>query len=98
MVHCDACGVVPVPMEDLPVRLPRDLKPTGEGNPLAAREDFMNVACPSCGADARRETDTLDCHFDDLWMWLPTCVPKADRARADVRPSRVRSAGCPARC
>jgi leucyl-tRNA synthetase len=79
MVHCDACGVVPVAKEDLPVRLPRDLKPTGEGNPLAEREDFMSVACPSCGGAARRETDTLDCHFDDLWMWLPTCVPKADR-------------------
>jgi leucyl-tRNA synthetase len=81
MVHCAACGVVAVAMEDLPVRLPRDLKPTGEGNPLAAREDFMATSCPSCGGDARRETDTLDCHFDDLWMWLPTCVPKADRTR-----------------
>ena len=80
MVHCDACGVVPVSEEDLPVVLPRDLKPTGEGNPLAAREDFMATTCPRCGGDARRETDTLDCHFDDLWMWLPTCVPKADRA------------------
>ncbi len=81
MVHCDACGVVPVAKEDLPVSLPRDLKPTGEGNPLAAREDFMATTCPSCGGDARRETDTLDCHFDDLWMWLPTCVPKADRGQ-----------------
>jgi leucyl-tRNA synthetase len=81
MVHCDACGAVAVPMADLPVRLPRDLKPTGEGNPLAEREDFMATTCPSCGAGARRETDTLDCHFDDLWMWLPTCVPKADRER-----------------
>ncbi|HEU5063621.1 MAG TPA: class I tRNA ligase family protein, partial [Solirubrobacterales bacterium] len=80
IVHCDACGEVPVPMDDLPVRLPRDLRPTGEGNPLAAREDFMAVDCPRCGAPARRETDTLDCHFDDLWMWLPTVVPKADRA------------------
>jgi leucyl-tRNA synthetase len=79
IVHCGSCGAVPVPMEDLPVRLPRDLKPTGEGNPLAERADFLDVECPSCGAGARRETDTLDCHFDDLWMWLPTCVPKEDR-------------------
>jgi leucyl-tRNA synthetase len=79
MVHCDACGVVPVPKDELPVRLPRDLKPTGEGNPLADRPDFLHTTCPSCGAEARRETDTLDCHFDDLWMWLPTCVPRADR-------------------
>ena len=81
MVHCDGCGTVPVPAEDLPVRLPRDLTPTGRGNPLAEREDFLAVACPRCGEPARRETDTLDCHFDDLWMWLPTCVPKQDRAR-----------------
>jgi len=79
MVHCAACGMVPVAKDDLPVRLPRDLKPTGQGNPLAERPDFLETPCPSCGADARRETDTLDCHFDDLWMWLPTCVPRADR-------------------
>jgi leucyl-tRNA synthetase len=81
MVHCGDCGVVAVRKEDLPVRLPRDLRPTGEGNPLAEREDFMATSCPSCGGAARRETDTLDCHFDDLWMWLPTCVPKSDRDR-----------------
>ena len=79
MVHCDACGMVPVSKDDLPVRLPRDLKPTGEGNPLAERADFLDTSCTSCGADARRETDTLDCHFDDLWMWLPTAVPRGDR-------------------
>jgi leucyl-tRNA synthetase len=79
MVHCEACGVVPVRVDDLPVALPRDLKPTGEGNPLAERPDFLETSCPKCGGDARRETDTLDCHFDDLWMWLPTCVPRADR-------------------
>jgi leucyl-tRNA synthetase len=79
MVHCDGCGVVPVPKDDLPVRLPRDLVPTGEGNPLAERADFVEVGCPECGGAAKRETDTLDCHFDDLWMWLPTVVPKADR-------------------
>jgi leucyl-tRNA synthetase len=79
MVHCPSCGTVPVPMDELPVRLPRDLKPTGEGNPLADRPDFLHTTCPGCGDEATRETDTLDCHFDDLWMWLPTCVPKADR-------------------
>jgi leucyl-tRNA synthetase len=79
IVYCDDCGMVPVPKEDLPVRLPRDLKPTGTGNPLAERPDFLETKCPRCGGDARRETDTLDCHFDDLWMWLPTCVPKQDR-------------------
>ena len=80
VVHCEACGAVPVPVEELPVVLPRDIKPTGEGNPLAERPDFVDVACPRCGAPAKRETDTLDCHFDALWLWVPAAVPPADRA------------------
>jgi leucyl-tRNA synthetase len=80
IVHCDACGVVPVPVADLPVVLPRDIAPTGEGNPLAERPDFVDVACPTCGAAAKRETDTLDCHFDALWLWVPAAVPPQDRA------------------
>ncbi len=79
VVHCDACGVVPVPEEDLPVRLPRDIAPTGEGNPLAERSDFVDVACPKCDAPAKRETDTLDCHFDALWLWVPAAVPPEAR-------------------
>ncbi len=80
IVHCAECGVVPVPVEDLPVRLPRDVEPTGEGNPLAERPDFLEVSCPRCGGVAERETDTLDCHFDALWLWVPAAVPPADRA------------------
>jgi leucyl-tRNA synthetase len=80
VVHCEACGPVPVPIADLPVVLPRDIKPTGEGNPLAERPDFVDVACPQCGAPAKRETDTLDCHFDALWLWVPAAVPPEDRA------------------
>jgi leucyl-tRNA synthetase len=79
IVHCEACGAVPVPVDDLPVVLPRDIAPTGEGNPLAERPDFVDVACPRCGAPAKRETDTLDCHFDALWLWVPAAVPPADR-------------------
>ncbi|HET9198455.1 MAG TPA: class I tRNA ligase family protein [Solirubrobacterales bacterium] len=79
IVLCERCGPVPVPEEDLPVVLPRDLKPTGEGNPLAERPDFVDVDCPRCGAAAKRETDTLDCHFDALWLWVPAAVPPADR-------------------
>ncbi len=79
VVHCEECGVVPVPVEDLPVRLPRDVEPTGEGNPLAERPDFLEVSCPRCGGTARRETDTLDCHFDALWLWVPAAVPPEDR-------------------
>src|SRR6186997_2794696 len=79
VVHCDACGAVPVPESDLPVVLPRDIAPTGEGNPLAERPDFVEVECPRCGAAAKRETDTLDCHFDALWLWVPAAVPPQDR-------------------
>jgi leucyl-tRNA synthetase len=79
IVHCEACGAVPVPERDLPVVLPRDVEPTGEGNPLAERPDFVEVECPRCGEPARRETDTLDCHFDALWLWVPSAVPPEAR-------------------
>jgi leucyl-tRNA synthetase len=81
IVYCDHCGTVPVPLEQLPVLLPLDLKPTGAGNPLAEREDFVQTTCPGCGGPARRETDTLDCHFDALWLWIPACVPQSERER-----------------
>jgi len=79
VVHCEGCGVVPVPEEDLPVVLPRDIEPKGEGNPLAERPDFLDIACPRCGGAAKRETDTLDCHFDALWLWIPAAVPPEAR-------------------
>jgi leucyl-tRNA synthetase len=82
IVHCGSCGAVPVPEADLPVVLPRDIEPTGEGNPLAERADFVEVACPRCGEPARRETDTLDCHFDALWLWVPSAVPPEARAES----------------
>jgi len=81
IVYCEDCGVVPAPPEQIPIELPLDLKPTGEGNPLAEREDFVQTACPACGGPARRETDTLDCHFDALWLWVPACVPAEQRER-----------------
>jgi leucyl-tRNA synthetase len=79
VVLCEECGPVPVPDGDLPVVLPRDLQPTGEGNPLAECPDFVDVECPKCGGAAKRETDTLDCHFDALWLWVPAAVPPEDR-------------------
>jgi leucyl-tRNA synthetase len=82
VVHCERCGAVPVGLEELPVRLPRDVEPTGEGNPLAERPDFVEAPCPLCAAPARRETDTLDCHFDALWLWVPAAVPPEARATA----------------
>ncbi|MFT3865325.1 MAG: class I tRNA ligase family protein [Solirubrobacterales bacterium] len=80
VIHCPDHGPVPVPEADLPVVLPRDIKPTGEGNPLAERPDFVDVACPVCGKPAKRETDTLDCHFDALFLWVPATLPPEDRA------------------
>jgi leucyl-tRNA synthetase len=79
IVYCEKCGTAPVPREQLPVILPLDVKPTGAGNPLAERADFVETTCPACGGSARRETDTLDCHFDALWLWIPVCVPSQER-------------------
>ncbi len=79
IVYCESCGTVPVAKDQLPVVLPTDITPTGAGNPLAEREDFVNTTCPSCAGPARRETDTLDCHFDALWLWIPVCVPAEAR-------------------
>jgi leucyl-tRNA synthetase len=91
VVLCDACGPVPVPEADLPVVLPRDVEPTGEGNPLAERDEFVNVDCPRCGGPAKRETDTLDCHFDALWLWIPAAVPPEARAEGMFQHSELRT-------
>jgi leucyl-tRNA synthetase len=79
IVYCDSCGTVPVERDQLPVLLPLDIHPTGTGNPLAEMEEFVNTTCSTCGGPARRETDTLDCHFDALWLWVPACVPPEAR-------------------
>jgi leucyl-tRNA synthetase len=82
IVYCEACGTVPVPAEELPVLLPVDITPTGTGNPLAELEEFVNATCTRCGGPGRRETDTLDCHFDALWLWVPACVPAEARGES----------------
>ena len=74
VIQCEACGAVPVPAKDLPVRLPDDLRPTTAGNALKNNKDFLACNCPRCSAPARRETDTLNPYFDRLWQWLAPCV------------------------
>jgi leucyl-tRNA synthetase len=85
MIHCGACGTVPVPDEQLPVVLPVDLVPDGSGNPLLKDEAFLAVACPRCGGDARRETDTMDTFVDSSWYFLRFACPDNDEAMLDSR-------------
>jgi len=75
IIHCGACGVVPVPDEQLPVLLPEDLVPDGSGNPLAKSPAFYECKCPKCGGPARRETDTMDTFVDSSWYFLRYACP-----------------------
>jgi leucyl-tRNA synthetase len=77
IVHCPECGDVPVPEADLPVVLPEDCVPSGAGNPLAKRADFVNTSCPKCAGPAKRETDTLDTFVDSSWYYMRYASPDA---------------------
>ena len=91
IVYCDACGEVPVPDEDLPVELPDDVdfNPQEGVSPLATSETFMRVPCPKCGADARRDADTMDTFVDSSWYFHRYVSPNKDDGPFDVEKSRA---------
>ena len=86
IVHCERCGEVPVPEDQLPVRLPEDVDftPSDNASPLASATDWVNVECPRCGGAARRDTDTMDTFVDSAWYFHRYTDPHNDTAPFDV--------------
>jgi leucyl-tRNA synthetase len=85
LIHCEDCGVQPVPDEQLPVVLPDDLVPDGSGNPLNRHAKFLQCTCPKCGKSARRETDTMDTFVDSSWYFFRYASANNDEAMVDER-------------
>ncbi len=75
VIHCKSCGTVPVPQNQLPVTLPEDVEFLGAGNPLDQHPTWKHVKCPSCDAEAERETDTFDTFFESSWYFMRYCSP-----------------------
>src|ERR1019366_2210067 len=85
LIHCEQCGDVPVPDDQLPVVLPENLVPDGSGNPLLRDAAFVHVPCPACGRPARRETDTMDTFVDSSWYFLRFASADQNSAPVDER-------------
>ena len=83
IVHCDACGDVPVPEDQLPVVLPEDVVPDGAGSPLARMPEFYECSCPTCGAPAKRETDTMDTFVESSWYFARYASPHYEGGMVD---------------
>ena len=89
IIHCDACGLQPVPYADLPVELPKVAEFTGQGDsPLAQIPEFVDTTCPSCQGPARRETDTMDTFVDSSWYFYRYCDPSNDDQAFDLEKVR----------
>ncbi|UYP31203.1 leucine--tRNA ligase [Pseudomonas sp. Z8(2022)] len=83
IIHCDSCGDVPVPEDQLPVVLPEDVVPDGAGSPLAKMPEFYECSCPKCGAPAKRETDTMDTFVESSWYFARYASPNYDKGMVD---------------